>query len=407
MSAEQDSRQSSLSQAASAANTVKGAVKTGKAIANAARGAAGGPYGMIVVGLWENRRLIAIIIAVCLFLFILPVLLLPPLIFSNQGLDNAPAKVMNDNTLITDNIKEAETEIETILRWKHDALLDEIELEAQKLGENEEYSITDSFIDKIIFESTLIISQFCASQENYRDISLANLKHLLIAGTDEIFTYHVEVSEREEVVNQKTGETKAITHYEYIVDYAGDSFYADRVFCLDEDQLQLAAAYADNLHLFLYDTLYDIEVNPDLSFSEAGNTETGNAAVDLALTKLGTPYSQSLRDQGGYFDCSSFTYWVYSRLGLNLSYGGSNTAASQGRYIVDHNLVVSKENLLPGDLVFYSFKINNRYLNITHVAIYCGNGYVVDASSSKGKVVCRPIYSTNKIVLCGRPYANE
>lgn len=400
MSEEQDSRHRPLSQAASAANTVRGAVK------NAARGASAGPYGMIAVGLWENRRFIAIIIAMCLFLFILPVLLLPPLIFSNQGLDDAPASVMNDNTLITDNIIKTEAVIETILRSKHDALLAEIELDAQGLGENEEYSITDSFIDKIIFESTLIISQFCASLDDYREINLDNLKRLLSERTDEIFTYHVEITEREEVVNQDTGESKTITHYEYILDYAGDSFYAEHVFRLDEDQLQLAADYADNLHLFLYDALYDIEIKPDLLPGNAGNTETGNAAVDLALTKLGTPYSQALRDQGGYFDCSSFTFWVYSRLGLNLSYGGSNTAASQGRYIVEHNLAVSKDNLLPGDLIFYSFKTNYRYLNITHVAIYCGNGYVVDASSSKGKVVCRPIYNTNKIVLCGRPYAS-
>ena len=406
MSEDQDSRHSPLSQAASAANTVKGAVKTGKAIANVARGAAGGPYGMIVVGLWENRRFIAVILVVCLFLFILPVLLLPPLIFSNQGLHDAPVNVMNDNALIAENIKETEIEIEKILQNKHNALIDEIEREAQELGKNEEYSITDSFIDKIIFESTRIISQFCASQEDYRKINLDTLKHLLNERTDKIFTYHVDISEREEVVNQETGETKTITHYEYIVDYAGDSFYAERVFRLDESQLQLAADYADNLHLFLYDTLYDIEINPNLFPGETGNTETGNAAVDLALTKLGTPYSQNLRDQGGYFDCSSFTYWVYSRLGLNLSYGGSNTAASQGRYIVEHNLAVSRENLLPGDLIFYSFKTNYRYLNITHVAIYCGNGYVVDASSSKGKVVCRPIYITNKIVLCGRPYAS-
>lgn len=406
MSEEQDSRHSPLSQAASAANTVKGAVKTGKAVANAVRGASAGPYGILAVGLWENRRFIAVILVVCLFLFILPVLLLPPLIFSNQGLHDAPVNVMNDNALIAENIKETEIEIEKILHNKHNALIDEIEREAQELGKNEEYSITDSFIDKIIFESTRIISQFCASQEDYRKINLDTLKHLLNERTDKIFTYHVDISEREEVVNQETGETKTITHYEYIVDYAGDSFYAERVFRLDESQLQLAADYADNLHLFLYDTLYDIEINPDLFPGETGNTETGNAAVDLALTKLGTPYSQNLRDQGGYFDCSSFTYWVYSRLGLNLSYGGSNTAASQGRYIVEHNLAVSRENLLAGDLIFYSFKTNYRYLNITHVAIYCGNGYVVDASSSKGKVVCRPIYSTNKIVLCGRPYAS-
>ena len=57
MSEEQNNRHSPLSQAASAANAVKGAVKTGRTIANAARGASAGPYGMIVVGLWEKRRL--------------------------------------------------------------------------------------------------------------------------------------------------------------------------------------------------------------------------------------------------------------------------------------------------------------------------------------------------------------
>ena len=43
-------------------------------------------------------------------------------------------------------------------------------------------------------------------------------------------------------------------------------------------------------------------------------------------------------------------------------------------------------------------------MNISHIAIYAGNGYVVDASSSRGKVVYRPIYGQNSIVLCGRPY---
>ena len=51
-----------------------------------------------------------------------------------------------------------------------------------------------------------------------------------------------------------------------------------------------------------------------------------------------------------------------------------------------------------------SFEVNNRYLNVSHVAIYAGDGYVVDASFSKKKVVYRPIYSTGSIVLCGRPY---
>ena len=57
-------------------------------------------------------------------------------------------------------------------------------------------------------------------------------------------------------------------------------------------------------------------------------------------------------------------------------------------------------------MIFYSFKVNNRYMNISHIAIYAGDGYVVDASYSKKKVVYRPIYSLNNIVLCGRPYAS-
>ena len=63
-------------------------------------------------------------------------------------------------------------------------------------------------------------------------------------------------------------------------------------------------------------------------------------------------------------DCSSFTYWVYSQLGISLQHGGSNTAAAQGRYITENNLAVSYDSLAPGDLVFYSFEVNNRYLNL-------------------------------------------
>ena len=202
-----------------------------------------------------------------------------------------------------------------------------------------------------------------------------------------------------EKTDEETGETRTIHHYEYTVEYAGDSYYAENVFHLTDEQMRTAEEYAANLHLFLFDTVYLVEINPDLIPGE-----TGNKAVDLALTKLGTPYSQEKRDQEGYFDCSSFTYWVYSQLGIYLQHGGSNTAAAQARCITENNLAVSYDSLAPGDLIFYSFEVNNRYLNVSHVAIYAGNGYVVDASFSKKKVVYRPIYSIRSIVLCGRPY---
>lgn len=131
--------------------------------------------------------------------------------------------------------------------------------------------------------------------------------------------------------------------------------------------------------------------------------DTGSQAVKNALARLGKPYSQAERDSGDYYDCSSLTYYSYKEVGINLSYHGSNTAASQGKLLSDKGCEVAYEDIQPGDLIFYSFTRNGRYQNISHVAVYAGNGYLVDASSSKGCVVFRPVYSVGKIVLCGRP----
>ncbi len=390
-----------LSHAASAANFAKGALKTGKTVAGAAKGAAAGPYGMVAAGLWENRKLVGKILAALAALLMLPVmfiLMLPSLIFGTVGLDTASGEVLNDTSLILENIAETETSIEAILREKHDALLTIIQREANALGADCEYSITDEFADQIVYESTLIISQFCASQEDYTEINLTKLEKILRDHTDSIFSYSENITSREET-DEDTGETHTIYHYEYVVEYAGDAYFADNVFFLTPDQSITADEYAANLHTFLFDSVYQVEINPNLPPGE-----TGNAAVDLALTKLGTPYSQEHRDEEGYFDCSSFTYWVYSQLGISLQYDGANTAAAQGRYIVENNLAVSYDSLAPGDLVFYSFEVNKRFMNISHVGIYAGDGYIIDASFSKKKVVYRPIYSTNRIVLCGRPY---
>lgn len=131
--------------------------------------------------------------------------------------------------------------------------------------------------------------------------------------------------------------------------------------------------------------------------------DTGSQVVKNALTRLGKPYSQAKRDSGDYYDCSSLTYYAYKEAGITLSYYGSNTAASQGQLLSDRGCEVDYEDIQPGDLIFYSFTRNGRYKNISHVAVYAGNGYLVDASSSKGCVVFRPVYSTGKIVMCGRP----
>ena len=68
-----DSFAETVDTAASAAHTVKGAIKAGKAISGAAKGAAaGGPYGAVAGAVWAGRKHIGKIITVIIILLLLP-----------------------------------------------------------------------------------------------------------------------------------------------------------------------------------------------------------------------------------------------------------------------------------------------------------------------------------------------
>ena len=255
MAEHKNEQSSALSNAASAAGMARAAAKTGKALSGVAKGASAGPYGMLAAGLWEGRHLIAKVAAVLCALLLLPVayiMMLPSLIFGNGGLDAASAEVLTDNGVIMGNLSEAEGAIEEVLQKKHDAMINRIRREGSRLGKNCEYGITDDFSDHVSFESALIISEFCASTGNYREINLKQLKKLLNVKAENIFSYSVMVTEREKT-NEKMHKKCTIKHYEYTVSYAGDDYYADAVFELTPYQKTLAAEYAKNLLLFLND----------------------------------------------------------------------------------------------------------------------------------------------------------
>lgn len=106
----------------------------------------------------------------------------------------------------------------------------------------------------------------------------------------------------------------------------------------------------------------------------AYNERTGNAAVDKALSMIGTRYRWAMSSRSGT-DCSGLTTYVYRSLGVSLPRRSSEQARVGG--------YVAKTDLRPGDLVFFR---TNRGTRINHVGIYKGNGMFVHASSSKGSV---------------------
>ena len=122
-----------------------------------------------------------------------------------------------------------------------------------------------------------------------------------------------------------------------------------------------------------------------------------------ALNRVGYPYSQAYRDSGNYYDCSSLAYYSWKAANVNISYGGATTAAAEAQGLEEAGKTVSYESMQPGDLIFYSYCRNGRYKNISHVAIYIGNGKVVEAKSEQYGVVYGDIPSPANIVLIGRP----
>lgn len=65
--------------------------------------------------------------------------------------------------------------------------------------------------------------------------------------------------------------------------------------------------------------------------------------------------------------------------------------------------------LLPGDLVFWQnlgCSGCGRWNEIHHVGIYMGDGKVIEASSSKGRVVIRDLWSSSgyPLFMYARPY---
>ena len=130
-----------------------------------------------------------------------------------------------------------------------------------------------------------------------------------------------------------------------------------------------------------------------------GSGEIGANVVQLGMTKLGCRYSQERRFDEGYYDCSSFALRLYKEFGLELP----GTAAEQGRFCAEKGMIISQKDLRPGDLIFYSYEKNGRYKNISHVAIYAGDGKMIHAANLRRGVVMDPL-RTGSIVFYGRPY---
>lgn len=119
-----------------------------------------------------------------------------------------------------------------------------------------------------------------------------------------------------------------------------------------------------------------------VSYSNAATVPA--KVVTEALKHRGAPYSFGAAGPNR-FDCSGFTQYVFRKFGVKLPH---NAAAQRLR-----GRAVSRAGARPGDIVVFS-----EGGSWGHVAIYLGNGYIIDAPHSGATVHARKLW-TNAVVF--------
>jgi cell wall-associated NlpC family hydrolase len=110
--------------------------------------------------------------------------------------------------------------------------------------------------------------------------------------------------------------------------------------------------------------------------------------VNIALSKLGSPYRWAASGPD-VFDCSGFTMWCYARVGVSLPHSS--------RAQIDVGQRVSRENLKPGDLVFFGRS------GIHHVGIYIGGDNFVHSPNTGDVVKVSSLSARSDYVGASRP----
>ncbi len=103
---------------------------------------------------------------------------------------------------------------------------------------------------------------------------------------------------------------------------------------------------------------------------------SGNAVLDIASRYVGTPYVYGGTTPNG-FDCSGFTSYVYSQVGISLprSSGAQRNAGT----------VVPRSQAKPGDLIWTP----------GHISIYAGGNSQIDAPRPGKTIQHRAIWQSN------------
>ena len=310
-----------------AAQAVRGAVKAGKAIAAAAKGAAaGGVWGAIGAFAWENRKFLTKVLIAATAVLMIPIIILcmlPSVIFGGFGDSHSAADpntpIINSSVAIDSNLTQISTTVSTVLSERMTEVLQAIENDyANCTADGKE--IINPHESAPNFNANLFVGQYCAAKNaDYTTVSIADMESMLRQGKDKLYSYtkkeeqrSVETITETVTVDASTGEetvTQTVTvttenWIVYTVVYNGETYFADEVFHLTAEQKELADDYAYNLSLFLGDSMFQGLPDGYTSITSLGNVRfTGGQTEVVYFNQLDERYANKpygTDDIGGY-----------------------------------------------------------------------------------------------------------
>ena len=101
------------------------------------------------------------------------------------------------------------------------------------------------------------------------------------------------------------------------------------------------------------------------------------AFIKIAESKLGCKYVRGAKGPDR-FDCSGFVYWCLNQAGVKQSYMTRIAWRKCTKYL----RITSMSDIKRGDVLVFK----GKSMSTGHVGIYLGDGKMIDASSTKGKV---------------------
>jgi LysM repeat protein len=108
---------------------------------------------------------------------------------------------------------------------------------------------------------------------------------------------------------------------------------------------------------------------------EVNASTVGDHVVEVAKGVLPkVVYDHNYNSSTYHFDCSGFVYYVFKQVGIDLKSKDDDIQAKLG-------IEIAKANLQPGDIVYFNSNTSNPK-DVTHVAIYIGNGQIIHSLNS-------------------------